>query len=70
MTAFRKKGIQPKTIVFDNGPEFAKYKDLEKELRTSVYFADPHSPWQRGSNENINDSLRFFLPRGMDFLLL
>ena len=67
MTAFRRKGIQPKTIVFDNGPEFAKYKDLEKELRTSVYFADPHSPWQRGSNENINDSLRFFLPRGMDF---
>ena len=67
ISAFRKRGIQPKTIVLDNGPEFARYKDLEKKLQTSIYFADPHSPWQRGSNENINDSLRFFLPRGMDF---
>ena len=64
---FKRNQICPKTIVLDNGSEFAKYKDLEKELQTSIYFADPHSPWQRGSNENINDSLRFFLPRGMDF---
>lgn len=65
--AFEENGIHPKTIVFDNGSEFAKHKDLEDRLQTSVYFADPHCPWQRGSNENINDSLRFFLPRGMDF---
>ena len=65
--AFETKRIKPKTIVFDNGSEFAKFRELEKKLKTSVYFADPHSPWQRGSNENINDSLRFFLPRGMDF---
>lgn len=65
--AFETKGIHPETIVLDNGPEFAKYRDLENQLHTSIYFADPHSPWQRGSNENINDSLRFFLPRGMDF---
>lgn len=65
--AFEEKGIRPETIVFDNGPEFAKYKDLEKDLGVSVYFADPHSPWQRGTNENMNGCLRFFLPRGMDF---
>lgn len=65
--AFSEKGIRPRTIVFDNGSEFAKFRELEEELKTSVYFADPHSPWQRGSNENINDCLRFFLPRGMDF---
>lgn len=65
--AFETNRIKPKTIVFDNGSEFAKFRELEKKLKTSVYFADPHSPWQRGSNENINDSLRFFLPRGMDF---
>ena len=65
--AFNEKGIHPKTIVFDNGPEFAKFRDLETTLQTSIYFADTHSPWQRGSNENINGCLRFFLPRGMDF---
>ena len=65
--AFNENGIHPKTIVFDNGSEFAKFRELEKDLQTSIYFADLHSPWQRGSNENINDCLRFFLPRGMDF---
>ena len=67
---FNSKGIHPKTIVLDNGSEFAKYKELEKTLETSIYFADPHSPWQRGTNENINDCLRFFFPRGMDFRIL
>lgn len=65
--AFYENGIHPKTIVFDNGSEFAKFRELERDLQTSIYFADLHSPWQRGSNENINDCLRFFLPRGMDF---
>ena len=64
---FNENGIHPKTIVFDNGSEFAKFRELERDLQTSIYFADLHSPWQRGSNENINDCLRFFLPRGMDF---
>ena len=65
--AFNEKGSHPKTIVFDNGSEFAKFRELETALQTSIYFADIHSPWQRGSNENINGCLRFFLPRGMDF---
>ena len=50
-----------------NGSEFALFKQLEEALDTTVYFADPHSPWQRGSNENINDCLRFFFPKGYDF---
>lgn len=64
------KGITPKTITLDNGAEFALFRDLEKALHTTVYFADPHSPWQRGSNENTNGLLRFFFPRGFDFRTL
>ena len=58
----------PLTITFDNGSEFADYPNIEKNHDTTVYFADPHSPWQRGSNENINGLLRFFFPKGTDFL--
>ena len=65
LKAFR--GIHPKTITLDNGSEFAMFRELEKKLNTTIYFADPHSPWQRGSNENTNGLLRFFFPRGMDF---
>ncbi len=64
------KGIKPKTITLDNGSEFALFKDIEAALDTTIYFADPHSPWQRGSNENINDVLRFFFPRSTDFRTL
>ncbi len=66
--AFR--GITPKTITLDNGPEFALCRGLEKALNTTVYFADPHSPWQRGSHENTNGLLRFFFPKGFDFRTL
>ena len=45
-------------------------KDIEKDLNLKVNFADPHSPWQRGSNENVNDVFRFFFPRGFDFRTL
>lgn len=61
------EGIRPKSITFDNGSEFAWFKKMEAELNTTIYFADTHSPWQRGSNENINDCLRFFFPKGFDF---
>lgn len=56
-----------KSITLDNGSEFALFKEIEKELGTTVYFADPHSPWQRGTNENTNGLLRFFFPKGFDF---
>jgi len=55
------------TLTLDNGTEFLGFKDIEKENDLKVYFADPHSPWQRGSNENINGLIRFFFPRGTDF---
>lgn len=61
------KNMPVNSITLDNGPEFANYKDFGEYLKTTVYFADPHSPWQRGSNENINDCLRFFFPKGCNF---
>lgn len=61
------KRVFPKSLTLDNGTEFASYKDVEKALNIKVYFADCHSPWQRGSNENINGLLRFFFPRGTNF---
>ena len=59
--------VKPLTLTLDNGTEFLGFKELEKELGIKVYFADSHSPWQRGSNENINGLVRFFFPRGTDF---
>ena len=59
--------IKPLTLTLDNGTEFLGFKDIEKENDLTVYFADSHSPWQRGSNENINGLIRFFFPRGTDF---
>lgn len=56
------------SITLDNGSEFSRFADIEKNHLTTVYFADPHSPWQRGSNENINGLLRFFFPKGTNFL--
>ena len=56
------------TITLDNGSEFADFINIEKDLKTRIYFADPHSPWQRGLNENTNDILRFFYPKGTNFL--
>ena len=55
------------TITLDNGSEFADFKEIEQDLNTTIYFADPHSPWQRGLNENTNDIIRFFFPKGTDF---
>ncbi len=55
------------SLSLDNGSEFSRFKELEAALDTTVYFADPHSPWQRGSNENINGLVRFFFPKGTNF---
>lgn len=54
-------------MTLDNGSEFNGYADIEKDLDFRICFADVHTPWQRGSNENINGLLRFFFPRGTDF---
>lgn len=61
------RGLPVKSISLDNGSEFAEFHALEQELDTLVYFAEPHKPWQRGTNENTNDLLRFFFPKGCNF---
>ena len=53
-----------KSITFDNGVEFSRWKDIEKFLKTKTYFAHPYSSCERGSNENGNKLLRVFLPKG------
>lgn len=63
----RDKRVPPITLTLDNGTEFLGFKDLEQAMDIKVYFADTHSPWQRGSNENLNGLFRFFFPRGTDF---
>ena len=54
------------SVLLDNGSEFAKHRKIAASLHTCLYFADPHSPWQRGSNENCNGRVRFFFPKGTD----
>lgn len=56
-----------KTATTDRGKEFACYSNLEAFHGINVYFADPYSSWQRGSNENGNGLLREFFPKGYDF---
>ena len=69
ISAFAKAEIKvkPITLTLDNGTEFLAYKDLENDLKAKIFFTDPHAPWQRGSNENINGVLRYFFPRGTNF---
>ena len=56
-----------RSISLDNGTEFAEFSLLEEHVGAPVYFAEPHKPWQRGTNENTNGLLRFFFPKGYDF---
>lgn len=56
-----------KTVTFDNGTEFASHKLLTTRHNVDVYFADPYSSWQRGTNERHNGLLRRFFPKGTDF---
>ena len=62
------KDMPVKSISLDNGSEFSEFRELEQNLNTEVYFAVPHKPWQRGTNENTNVILRFFFPKGYNFL--
>jgi len=54
-----------KSVTTDNGTEFAQFQKLEQELSTTVYFCDPHSPWQKPQVESLNNILRRFIPRTM-----
>ena len=60
------KNMPVYSISLDNGSEFSEFREIEERLETLVYFAEPHKPWQRGINENTNDILRFFFPKGCD----
>ncbi|WP_160037049.1 IS30 family transposase [Paenibacillus sp. An7] len=55
------------TATAHRGKEFACFRELEESHGMTVYFADPYSSWQRGSNENGNGLLREFFPKGKDF---
>jgi IS30 family transposase len=55
-----------RSITYDRGTEMARYADIQLALNLPIYFCNPASPWQRGSNENTNRLLRFWLEKGTD----
>jgi len=55
------------TLTFDNGTEFFAHQKMAYALNADVYFAQPYSSWQRGTNENTNGLIRRYLPKGTNF---
>ncbi|WP_163720751.1 IS30 family transposase [Mycolicibacterium psychrotolerans] len=55
-----------RSVAWDRGSEMAGWQDISLQLQAPVYFCDPHSPWQRGTNENTNRLLRHWFEKGAD----
>jgi IS30 family transposase len=55
-----------RSLTWDRGSEMANWEDIKLQLKMPVFFCDPRSPWQRGTNENTNRLLRFWFEKGTD----